>query len=85
MTGAEAKEMPQYDIPAFKMSDGPHGLRCQVGETDMIGVNKSLPAACFPPAVTAGATWNPEMYALDGKAILTIFVMPILCFMRLKF
>lgn len=71
-TGADfwnTKEMPQYDIPAFKMSDGPHGLRCQAGEADMIGVNKSLPATCFPPAVTAGATWNPELYALEGKAI----------------
>lgn len=71
-TGADfwhTKALPQYDIPAIMMSDGPHGLRCQKGEADMIGVNKSLPATCFPTAVTAGATWNRELYAAEGEAI----------------
>lgn len=63
------KELPGQGVPAVMMSDGPHGLRCQKGEADMIGVNKSLPATCFPAAVTAGATWNPELYAAEGRAI----------------
>ncbi len=71
-TGADfwhSREMEQYGIPAFTMSDGPHGVRFQSGEADMIGVNQSKPATCFPAAVTAGATWNPELYAAEGKAI----------------
>lgn len=71
-TGADfwhSKKMEQYGIPAFTMSDGPHGVRFQSGEADMIGVNQSKPATCFPAAVTAGATWNPELYAAEGKAI----------------
>lgn len=71
-TGADfwhTKELPRLGIPGIKMSDGPHGLRCQEGEADMIGVNKSLPATCFPTAVTAGATWNRELYAAEGEAI----------------
>lgn len=71
-TGADfwhSKKMERYGIPAFTMSDGPHGVRFQSGEADMIGVNKSNPATCFPAAVTAGATWNPELYAEEGKAI----------------
>lgn len=71
-TGADfwrSKALPHLGVPAIKMSDGPHGLRCQEGEADMIGVNKSLPATCFPTAVTAGATWNRELYAAEGKAI----------------
>lgn len=63
------KAMPGYEIPAIMMSDGPHGVRCQLGEADMIGVNKSMPATCFPAAVTAGATWNEELYAEEGEAI----------------
>lgn len=63
------KAMPQYGIPAIMMSDGPHGLRCQAAEADMIGINESLPATCFPTAVTAGATWNKELYAAEGEAI----------------
>ena len=71
-TGADfwhTKALPEYDIPAIMMSDGPHGVRCQKGEADMIGVNQSLPATCFPAAVTAGATWNEELYAKEGAAI----------------
>ncbi|MDE7172220.1 MAG: beta-glucosidase [Oscillospiraceae bacterium] len=71
-TGADfwhSKAMEQYGIPAFMMSDGPHGLRCQSGEADMIGINDSLPATCFPTAVTAGAAWSPELYAAEGAAI----------------
>ncbi len=71
-TGAnfwESKAMPQYGIPAFQMSDGPHGLRYQEATGDMIGINNSVPATCFPTAVTAGATWDPELYAKEGEAI----------------
>ena len=63
------KEMPEYNISSIMMSDGPHGLRCQKGVTDMLGINKSLPATCFPTAVTAGATWNEALYAAEGEAI----------------
>ncbi|MGN1189770.1 MAG: glycoside hydrolase family 3 C-terminal domain-containing protein [Candidatus Ornithospirochaeta sp.] len=71
-TGAgfwDTKKIERLDVPSIMMSDGPHGLRCQKGDTDMVGVNDSLPATCFPTAVTAGATWNPELYAKEGEAI----------------
>lgn len=51
------------------MCDGPHGLRCQKGVADIMGINDSLPATCFPTAVTAGATWNRELYRREGEAI----------------
>ena len=71
-TGADfwrTKAMEQYGISSIMVSDGPHGLRCQTGEADMIGINKSAPATCFPTAVTAGATWNRELYYSEGEAI----------------
>ena len=71
-TGADfwnSKKMEQYGILSFTMSDGPHGLRYQGREADMIGVNRSDQATCFPTAVTAGATWNPDLYAAEGRAI----------------
>ena len=71
-TGADfwrSRKMEQYGIPSFTMSDGPHGLRFQSGDKDMIGVNKSDPATCFPAAVTAGAAWNPDLYGAEGKAV----------------
>lgn len=71
-TGADfwhTKAMPQYGVPAIKMSDGPHGVRCQEDEGDMLGINQSRPATCFPTAVTACSTWNPELYGAEGEAI----------------
>ena len=71
-TGADfwrTKAMEQYGIPSISVSDGPHGLRCQTGEGDMIGINDSFPATCFPTAVTAGATWNTDLYMKEGEAI----------------
>ena len=64
-----SKAMEQYGIPAITMSDGPHGLRCQKGETDMLGVNNSEPSTCFPTAVTAAATWDTELIVQEGRAI----------------
>ena len=63
------KAMERHAIGAIRMSDGPHGLRCQEDAADMLGINRSLPATCFPTAVTAGATWNRELYAQEGEAI----------------
>lgn len=64
-----SKAMEKYGIPAFTMSDGPHGLRCQKGETDMLGVNDSELSTCFPTAVTAAATWDTELLEQEGRAI----------------
>lgn len=63
------KEVKGFEAPPLMMCDGPHGLRCQKGETDMLGINKSMPATCFPTAVTAAATWNPGLYGKEGEAI----------------
>ena len=52
------------------MADGPHGLRCQNGgKADMLGINNSLPATCFPTAVTSSASWDTALLALQGAAI----------------
>ena len=62
-------ELSQFNVPSIMMSDGPHGLRCQLGSSDMLGINKSEPATCFPTAVTAAQTWNTELIKEEGKAI----------------
>ena len=64
-----SKAMAQYGIPAVTMSDGPHGVRCQKNGSDMLGVNESEPATCFPTAVTSGAAWDAELLKAEGKAI----------------
>ena len=64
-----SKAMEQHGIPSITMSDGPHGLRVQKGEADMLGVNVSELATCFPTAVTSGATWDVELLREEGTAI----------------
>lgn len=64
-----SKAMKKYGIPAVTMSDGPHGLRYQSNASDMLGVNRSEQATCFPTAVTSGASWNTELLEEEGKAI----------------
>lgn len=39
-------------IPSFVMSDGPHGVRRQLGEGDHLGLGAPKPATCFPTAGT---------------------------------
>ena len=64
-----SKAMAQYGIPAITMSDGPHGVRCQKNGSDMLGVNESEPATCFPTAVTSGAAWDAALLKAEGRAI----------------
>ncbi len=65
----ESERMEQYGIPSFFMSDGPHGLRTQKGESDHLGVNKSEKSTCFPTACTSASSWNPALLHEMGEAI----------------
>lgn len=63
------KTFEKYGIRSLFMCDGPHGLRKQENEADMLGVNQSRPATCFPTAVTTGASWDPALLERIGAAI----------------
>lgn len=65
----ESKSMEQYKIPSFFMSDGPHGLRTQKGESDHLGINKSEKSTCFPTASASASSWNPALLYEMGEAI----------------
>ena len=65
----QTKKYEQYGIPSLFMCDGPHGLRKQEDAADMLGVNKSRPATCFPAEVTSAGSWNPELLTEIGAAI----------------
>lgn len=65
----ESESMEQYGIPAFFMSDGPHGLRTQKGESDHLGINRSEKSTCFPTASASASSWNPGLLYEMGEAI----------------
>ncbi len=56
-------------IESIMLTDGPHGLRKQNGESDHVGLANSVPATCFPPAATLGSTWDPALLEEVGAAL----------------
>ena len=67
----ETRKFEKYGIPAMFVCDGPHGLRKQDmdGKSDMLGVNQSRPATCFPTAVTTANSWDTDLLQAVGSAI----------------
>lgn len=61
------KEIP--GVPQIMMADGPHGLRKQEDDADMLGINKSVAATCFPTAVSTACSWDEELLARIGQTI----------------
>lgn len=63
------KAIERLGIPSIMMTDGPHGLRKQVGDTDHLGINKSVPSTCFPSAAGLACSWDKEMVKKVGAAM----------------
>ncbi|MEA5455613.1 glycoside hydrolase family 3 C-terminal domain-containing protein [Sinomonas sp. JGH33] len=57
------------NVPAMLLTDGPHGVRRQAEGDDHVGLNASVPATCFPPAVALSSTWDPELLGRIGDAL----------------
>ena len=72
LSGASAwdsRAIPAANVPSFVMSDGPHGVRRQLGDADHPGIAQAEKATCFPTASALAATWNPELARDMGEAL----------------
>ena len=65
----ETKKFEKYGIPSIFMCDGPHGLRKQENKADMLGINKSMEATCFPSEVTTANSFDEKLLQEIGDAI----------------
>ena len=63
------KEGEHLGIPKVMVSDGPHGLRKQDEKGDHLGINDSIKAVCFPPAVLSACSFDRGLMEEMGKAI----------------
>ncbi len=63
------KAVERLGIPAYMVSDGPHGLRKQDEEADHLGVNESIKAVCFPTACATSASFDRELLEKMGEAL----------------
>jgi beta-glucosidase len=69
-TGASFWQSRQVaHVPAIALTDGPHGVRLQVGSADNLGVGASEPATCFPPAAGLSQAWDRRLTAEVGAAL----------------
>lgn len=72
LSGAETfktRGMPEHGIPQIWLSDGPHGLRKQAGESDHLGLNPSVSATCFPTASAVANSWDAALGEEIGAAL----------------
>lgn len=63
------KPVPRLGIPGMMLTDGPHGLRKQGGKADHLGLNKSIPATCYPSAAGLANTWDESLLEEMGRSL----------------
>ena len=56
-------------VPSIMVTDGPHGLRKQLGDPTQVGLSEAAPATCFPTASALAATWNRDLIHQVGVAL----------------
>ena len=65
----DSRPIPAANVPSFVMSDGPHGVRRQLGDADHLGIAEAEKATCFPTASALAATWDPDLAREMGEAL----------------
>ena len=63
------KSVDRLDIPSVMVSDGPHGLRKQDDKADHLGINESIRAVCFPPAVLSACSFDRDLLRELGDTV----------------
>ncbi|XOV84926.1 MAG: hypothetical protein ACFHXK_07325 [bacterium] len=63
------ESVERLDLPSVMVTDGPHGLRKQNRQADHVGLNKSVPATCFPTASALASSWDVDLLEQVGVAL----------------
>lgn len=63
------KGVERLNIPSIMVTDGPHGLRKQAGESDHIGIQDSVRTTCFPTASATASSWDVDLLHEMGQAL----------------
>lgn len=65
----QSRDYEELGVRTMFLSDGPHGIRKQAAAADHLGLNKSVPATCFPTAAAMANGWNERLGETMGKAL----------------
>ncbi len=63
------KGVERLGVPEIMVTDGPHGLRKQAGESDHLGLNASVPATAFPTASATACSFDRDLLYEMGAAL----------------
>ncbi len=63
------KGVPRLGLPEITLTDGPHGLRKKNPDSNKSSLSDSVPATCFPTAVTTACSWDEELLYRMGEAM----------------
>ncbi len=63
------KGISRLGLPSIMVTDGPHGLRKQDDKADHLGLNKSVPAVCFPTASATACSFDRDLLYKIGAAM----------------
>lgn len=65
----QLKGVERLGVPSVMVTDGPHGLRKQTGESDHLGLNASVPATAFPTAAGLACSFDRALVREVGEAL----------------
>lgn len=65
----QTQDYKHLNVPSLFLSDGPHGIRKQLGSADHLGLNKSIEATCFPTAASIANSWDEDLANRIGQAL----------------
>ncbi len=63
------KPIERLGVSSCMVSDGPHGLRKQVEDSESLDVNESIKAVCFPAGCATAASFDRGLVMRMGEAI----------------
>lgn len=63
------KGVPRLGLPEITLTDGPHGLRKKNPGSNKSSLSDSVPATCFPTAVTTACSWDEDLLYRMGEAL----------------
>ena len=63
----QSQDIERLGINNMFLADGPHGIRKQAAAADHLGLNASIPATCYPTAVTVANSWSEELGNTIGE------------------
>lgn len=65
----QLKEFSEHGLDSIMLTDGPHGLRKQSGDSDHLGINNSEKATSFPTASLSACSFDKELLYEMGEAL----------------